>query len=379
MEISSSTLPAVAAERATMFVALELSKSSWLVALHSPVADKVSLHRFVGGDVAGLLALIARKQTQAEARLGRTIRVLSCYEAGYDGFWLHRLLCARGIDNRILDAASILVDRRARRAKTDRLDAAGLLRTLMALDRGESRVCRVVRVPSVAQEDARRRSRERTRLVVERGQHSNRIKGLLMTLGVRDFEPTRRDWQERLGGLRTADGHELPACLKAEITRECRRLHQVIVMIAEVEAEQAAALDAEEGQAARLIRLRGIGLASATVLADEVFFRDFRNRREVAGYLGLASSPWASGRVQRDQGITKSGNPRARRTAIELAWLWLRHQPGSVLTQWFRQRVGTARGRMRRIILVALARKLIVALWRYLSDGLVPDGAELKA
>src|SRR5215469_15043257 len=371
MEISSSTLPTVAAERATMFVALELSKSSWLVALHSPVADKVSLHRFVGGDVAGLMALIARKQTQAEARLGRAIRVLSCYEAGYDGFWLHRLLCARGIDNRILDAASILVDRRSRRAKTDRLDAAGLLRTLMALDRGESRVCRVVRVPSVAQEDARRRSRERTRLVVERGQHSNRIKGVLMTLGVRDFEPTRRDWQERLGALRTADGQELPACLKAEITRECRRLHQVIVMIAEV--------DAEEGQAARLIRLRGIGLVSATVLADEVFFRDFRNRREVAGYLGLASSPWASGRVQRDQGITKSGNPRARRTAIELAWLWLRHQPGSVLTRWFRQRVGTTRGRMRRIMLVALARKLLVALWRYLSDGLVPEGAEFKA
>jgi transposase len=321
-----------------MFVALELSKSSWLVALHSPIADKISLHRFVGGDVTGLLALIGRKQTQAEARLGRAIRVLSCYEAGYDGFWLHRLLCARGIDNRILDAASILVDRRSRRAKTDRLDAAGLLRTLMALDRGESRVCRVVRVPSVAQEDARRRSRERTRLVVERGQHSNRIKGVLMTLGVRDFEPTRRDWQERLAGLRTADGRELPACLKAEITRECRRLHQVIVMIGEVEAEQAAAL-AEEGQAARLIRLRGIGLVSATVLADEVFFRDFRNRREVAGYLGLASSPWASGRVQRDQGITKSGNPRARRTAIELAWLWLRHQPSSFLTQWFRQRV----------------------------------------
>jgi transposase len=379
MEISSGSLPAVAGERATMFVALELSKSSWLVAQHSPVADKVSLHRFGGGDVAGLLALIARKQTQAEAMLGRRIRVLSCYEAGYDGFWLHRLLCARGIDNRILDAASILVDRRSRRAKTDRLDAAGLLRTLMALDRGESRVCRVVRVPTVAQEDARRRSRERTRLVVERGQHSNRIKGVLMTLGVRDFEPTRRDWQERLAGLRTADGQELPACLKAEITRECRRLHQVIVMITEVEAEQAAALDTEEGQAARLIRLRGIGLVSASVLADEVFFRDFRNRREVAGYLGLASSPWASGRVQRDQGITKSGNPRARRTAIELAWLWLRHQPGSVLTQWFRQRVGTTRGRMRRIILVALARKLIVALWRYLSDGLVPDGAELKA
>jgi transposase len=245
MEISSSTLPAVAAERATMFVALELSKSSWLVALHSPVVDKVSLHRFVGGDVAGLLALIARKQTQAEARLGRTIRVLSCYEAGYDGFWLHRLLCARGIDNRILDAASILVDRRSRRAKTDRLDAAGLLRTLMALDepglpRG-SGAERGARGCTASQPGS-------TRLVVERGQHSSRIKGVLMTLGIRDFEPTRRDWQKRLRGLRTADGQELPTCLKAEITRECRRLHQVIVMIAEVEAEQAAALDASSYQ-----------------------------------------------------------------------------------------------------------------------------------
>jgi len=379
MEISTSALPTVAAERATMFVALELSKSIWLVALHSPVADKVSQHRFAGGDVEGLLALIARKQAQAEARLGQTIRILSCYEAGYDGFWLHRLLCARGIDNRVLDAASILVDRRSRRAKTDRLDAAGLLRTLMALDRGESRVCRVVRVPSVAQEDERRRSRERGRLVVERGQHSSRIKGLLMTLGVREFEPARRDWQLRLGGLRAADGQALPPYLKAEITRECRRLHQVIEMIAEVEAEQEAALEAEGGRAAQLVRLRGIGLVSATVLVNEVFYRDFRNRREVAGYLGLASSPWSSGRVRRDQGIAKSGNPRARRTAIELAWLWLRHQPGSNLAQWFRERVGMAKGRMRRIMLVALARKLMVALWRYLSEGLVPDGAALKA
>lgn len=379
METSSSAQPAVGAERATMFVALELSKSNWLVALYSPAADTVSEHRLTGGDVAGLLALIARKQAQAEAKLGHGIRILSCYEAGYDGFWLHRALCARGIDNRVLDAASILVDRRSRRAKTDRLDAAGLLRTSMALDRGESRVCRVVRVPSPAQEDARRRSRERARLVVERGQHSSRIKGLLMTLGVRDFEPARRDREERLEALRTADGHALPPCLKAEITRECRRLQLVIAMIAEIEAERATALDAEKDQAAHLMRLRGVGLTSATVLADEVFFRDFRNRREVAGYLGLASSPWASGGVRRDQGISKSGNPRARRTAIELAWFWLRHQPGSALARWFHERVGTARGRMRRIMIVALARKLMIALWRYLSDGLVPDGAELKA
>ena len=381
MEISSATVPPAGAEPApaTLFVALELSRSTWLVGSHSPLADKVSQHRLEGGDAEGLLALIARKRGQAEAALGRPVRVVSCYEAGYDGFWLHRLLCARGVENRVLDAASLLVDRRARRAKTDRLDVVGLLRTLMALERGEPQVCRVVRVPSREQEDARRRSRERTRLVVERGQHSSRIKGLLMTQGVRDFRPSRRDWRERLEELRTADGEVLPPCLKAEIARECVRLRQVVDMIAEVEAEQDRAAEGQAGSAARLARLRGIGPAIATVLADEVFFRDFRNRREVAGYLGLAASPWCSGRVRRDQGIAKSGNPRARRIAIELAWLWLRHQPGSGLAEWFRQRVGAARGRMRRIMLVAMARKLVVALWRYLAEGSVPEGTALKA
>ena len=363
---------------ATLFVALELSRSTWLVALHSPLSDKVSQHRIEGGDVEGLLALIARKREQAQARLGRPIRVVSCFEAGYDGFWLHRWLCAHGIENRVLDAASLLVDRRAKRAKTDRLDAAGLLRTLMALERGERQVCRVVHVPSPAQEDARRRSRERARLVVERGQPVSRIKGLLMTQGIRDFEPTRRDWPARLEALRTPDGQELAPCLRAEVLRECRRLWQVMEMVAEVEAEQKAVMDAEDGHAARLTRLRGIGLTFATVLANEVFFRDFRNRREVGGYLGLAPSPWQSGGVRRDQGIAKAGNPRARRTAIELAWLWLRHQPGSALVRWFHERVGTGTGRMRRILLVAMARKLIVALWRYGTLGTVPEGALLK-
>jgi len=363
---------------ATLFVALELSRSTWLVALHSPLSDKVSQHRIEGGDVEGLLALIARKREQAQARLGRPIRVVSCFEAGYDGFWLHRWLCAHGLENRVLDAASLLVDRRAKRAKTDRLDAAGLLRTLMALERGERQVCRVVHVPSPAQEDARRRSRERARLVVERGQHVSRIKGLLMTQGIRDFEPTRRDWPARLEALRTPDGQELAPCLRAEVLRECRRLWQVMEMVAEVEAEQKAVMDAEDGHAARLTRLRGIGLTFATVLANEVFFRDFRNRREVGGYLGLAPSPWQSGGVRRDQGIAKAGNPRARRTAIELAWLWLRHQPGSALVRWFHERVGTGTGRMRRILLVAMARKLIVALWRYVTLGTMPEGALLK-
>jgi transposase len=176
------------------------------VALHSPAADKISLHRLQGGDTEGLMALIEGRREQAQAALMRPVRVMSCYEAGYDGFWLHRFLCDRDIDNHVLDAASILVDRRSRRAKTDRLDAAALLRTLMALERGEPRVCRIGRVPSLKQENDRRRSRERARLVNERGQHSSRIKGLLMTQGIRDFKPARRDWREQLEALGTATG-----------------------------------------------------------------------------------------------------------------------------------------------------------------------------
>ncbi len=364
---------------ATLFVALELSRPTWLVALHSPVLDKVSQHRLEGGDTKGLFDLITRKRMQAAEKLGRPVRVACCFEAGHDGFWLHRWLCSQGIENRVLDAASILVDRRARRAKTDRLDVAGLLRTLMALERGEMQVCRVVHVPSPEQEDARRRSRERARLVAERGQHTNRIKGLLMTQGIRDFEPTRRDWQARLEALRTPDDQPLAPCLRAELLRGCRRLRQVMEMLAEVEAEQkAVAAAAEDGVAARLARLRGIGATFAAVLGDEVFFRDFRNGRQVGAYLGLAPSPWRSGLVDRDQGIAKSGNPRARHTAIELAWLWLRHQPGSALARWFHGRVAGAKGRMRRIMLVAMARKLTPALWRHVSTGTVPEGAVLK-
>jgi transposase len=378
MDLSIVALPSVGEKPATLFVALELSKATWLVALHSPAADKVSLHRLAGGNTQELLTLIACKRDQAQAALARPVHVMSCYEAGYDGFWLHRLLCASGIDNRVLDAASILVDRRSRRAKTDRLDAAALLRTLMALERGEPRVCRVVRVPSPEHEDERRRSRERARLVNERGQHASRIKGLLMTQGIRDFAPTRRDWRERLAELRTADGRALTPCLTAEIERECRRLWQVIGMIAEVEAEQHQAAEQASTGAIQLIRLRGIGLTIASVLADEVFFRSFQNRREIAGYLGLASSPWNSGAISRDQGIQRSGNPRARRTAIELAWLWLRHQPESDLARWFQERVGAGKGRIRRTMIVALARKLMVALWRYVTQGLVPEGAVIK-
>jgi transposase len=381
MEISPS--PAATAtdpQPATLFVALELSKAKWLVGLHSPMADKVSRHTIAGGDAPALLMLIGAARRRAEAGLGGTVRVVTCYEAGYDGFWLHRLLVAHGIANQVIDPASLLVNRRARRRKTDRIDLAGLLRTLMAWHRGEPQVCSMVRVPSPEEEDRRRRGRERERLVKERVQHLGRVKGLLMTQGVRDFQPARRGWRDRLEALRTGDGRPLPDCLKAEIARECRRLALVDEMLDELERERDAASDGKAPQqAALLTKLRGIGPTSAHLLAGEVFHRDFANRRQVAAYLGLEPSPWQSGQVDQDQGISKAGNRRARRVAIELAWLWLQHQPDSGLSRWFKDRVGVARGRVRRIMLVALARKLIVALWRYLASGVVPEGASMRA
>ena len=381
MEISPSpAAPATDPQPATLFVALELSKAKWLVGLHSPMADKVSRHTIAGGDAPALLMLIGAARRRAEASLGGTVRVVTCYEAGYDGFWLHRLLVAHGIANQVIDPASLLVNRRARRRKTDRIDLAGLLRTLMAWHRGEPQVCSMVRVPSPEEEDQRRRGRERERLVKERVQHLGRVKGLLMTQGVRDFQPARRGWRDRLEALRTGDGRPLPDCLKAEIARECRRLALVDEMLDELERERDAASDGKAPQqAALLTKLRGIGPTSAHLLAGEVFHRDFANRRQVAAYLGLEPSPWQSGQVDQDQGISKAGNRRARRVAIELAWLWLQHQPDSGLSRWFKDRVGAARGRVRRIMLVALARKLIVALWRYLASGVVPEGASMRA
>jgi transposase len=379
MEISSVVKTFGAKEQsATMFVALELSKKRWLIAVHSPIGDKISCHGVAGGDTSALLTLISRYRRQVEEHLKRPVRVLSCYEAGYDGFWLHRLLWANGIENHVMDPASLPVDRRARRIKTDRLDLGALLRALMAWRRGEPQVCRMVRVPSLEEEDRRRQTRERERLIRERTQHINRIKGLLMTQGIRTFMPAHRDWRERLGKLRTGDGCDIPRALKAEIERECERLQLVMDMIRKVEAERDAAHN-NAGQVGMLTRLSGIAAISAHVLVNEVFHRNFANRREVAAYCGLTSSPYNSGTIVREQGISRAGNPRARYTAVELAWLWLRYQPESQLSRWFHERVGETRGRFKRIMIVALARKLMVALWRYLATGIVPEGAAVKA
>jgi transposase len=368
-----------------ILVAIELSKKSWLVAMLTPLADKVSLHTLPAGDAAGLLALLREARHKAEAALGRPLDMVSCYEAGYDGFWLHRVLCAHGIANQVFDPASLEVNRRARRAKTDRIDVRGLLRALAAYLRGEPKVVSVVRVPNVEEEDARRLSRERHRLVTERVSHVNRIKGLLATQGIYDYEPLRRDRRERLAGLVCGDGRPLPPRLSAEIGRELTRLELVLTMIAELEAERdaiAAAKTANHPAAAkiaRLARLTGVGPEFATVLTGEVFYRCFANRRQLAAYVGLDASPFRSGGMNRDRGIAKAGNAKARTTMVELAWGWLRHQPDSALSRWFHDRVGTLKGRPRRIAIIALARKLLVALWRYVETGLVPDGAVLKA
>ena len=331
--ITSATVVATTARAndITLFASLELSKSKWVVTINSPGSEKFSRHVVEGGDGAGLLDLLSRSRAKAEQRYGVPIRAIVIQEAGLDGFWIHRLLLAEGIESHVVDAASIAVDRRHRRAKTDAIDGETLLRTLMAWARGERRVCSMVRAPSPEEEDRRRLTRERGTLLKERIQHTNRVKGLLSGQGIRDYNPLRRDRFERLEALRTGDGRELPPLLKAEIRRELDRIALATTQLAAVERARDALIrtEAEErtNPAARLLELKGLGPEFASLLWLESLFRSFANRRQVAAYGGLAPSPWQSGGVERDQGISKSGNRRLRKTMIELAWFWLRHQP----------------------------------------------------
>jgi transposase len=369
----------------TIFFSLELSLKSWAVTLHSPDRDRITHRNVKAGMPAELLALIDKVRSRAAAKLGSTPKVVSCYEAGYDGFWLHRLLTAAGIENYVFDPASIAVDQRSRRTKTDRIDGEVLLRTLMAHCRREPRVVKVVHVPTPEQEDARRRSRERDRLVKEQTAHINRIKGLLRTVGWEAINPRRRNWLAWLEAQRDWAGQPLPPHIRGEIEREHARLMLVGQQLKEL-AEPCTAPDAPAAAAcptmqkeAQLQNLKSLGPAFASTLAGEVFYKDFDNRRQVAAYFGLAPSHWRSGGIDREQGISKAGNRRARQKAVELTWLWLRHQPGSALSRWFQARTLNASKRIRRITIVAMARKLMVALWRYLTTGLVPEGAVLKA
>src|SRR4051794_3478807 len=386
----------------TIFLAFELSGTSWLVALHAPDADKVERHRLPAGVAAEVLGLIARTKARVTRRLGTTPRVACCYETGRDGFWLHRVLEAEGVASHVMDPTSLQVDRRARRAKTDRLDAQALLRALMAWLCGEQQVCSMVRPPSPEHEDERRLSRERGTLLKERLRLSNRIKGLCAAQGIYDYEPLGADRRDRLARLATGDGRALPDRLAAEIGRQLDCLELVLRHLAEVEAVRDARAAQGRGGApgggggggggAGGGGGGGGGPPTPGVWGGEKAWPrgptpggggvssppPFPTRRDVAAYAGLAPSPYASGGTSREQGISKAGNRRARKALIELAWLWLRHQPESALARWYRDRVGTATGRVKRIAIVALARKLLVAIWRYVETGLVPAEAAVR-
>jgi transposase len=363
--------PAATSSDQTLYAALELSKNSWLLAIQFPDRDNPSLHPIKGGDADGLIAKLDAARERLAKVSGQVPKVILCYEAGYDGFWLARFLELRGVDCRVMDPASLQVDRRARRVKTDRIDVEKLLHTLIAWCRGERHVCSMVVKPSTEEEDLR-----------ERTAHINRIKGLLFGQGIRGINVKRHYKTLAPADLVTGDGRPLPERLGREIAREIQRLALVQEQLREIERERDLAptpCQATERKRHQLLRLNGIGVASAPILAREVYYRQFANRRQVAGFIGLAPSPYDSGESRRSQGISKAGNSLVRAVMIETAWMWLRHQPNSALSQWFHQRTEGQSKRMRCVMIVALARKLAVALWRYLEHGLIPQGATLSA
>jgi transposase len=383
MDYRKTTAPTAGSDVATLYVALELSLKSWVVALRSSASEKVSVKPLAARDCAALFALIDREQAKLYTTGAREVRVVSCYEAGRDGFWLHRRLLEHGVENLVVDAASVAVPQHARRRKTDRLDVRMLLRELMALMRHESD-CRVLQVPTPADEDERQLGRERQQLVSERVAHINRIKGLLATHGIVDYQPLRSDRHERLAELRTMLNQPLEQRLAARVARELARLEGVMAQLRQVEAERDAIAanpprdDANAAKIVLLTRIKSIANETATIMTREVFYRHFDNRRQVGAFVGFDGSPWRSGEMNREQGISKRGNRRVRALAVEAAQRWVLQQPGSALSQWFRARVGATKGAYKRKMIVALARKLMIALWRYLETGVVPTGALLK-
>jgi transposase len=380
----SEALTAIRNNLGAIFVSLELSRSKWLITSLSPDGgEKMSKHVVQGGDVTGLLDRFRQVREKARTRTGKVFPFVVIQEAGLDGFWIDRVLRNEGIESHVADPASIATSRRHRRAKTDRIDGEALVRALLAYKRGEPRVCAMVKAPNPEEEDRRRICRERKVLIAERVQHVNRVKGLLFSQGISGYEPLHRDRRERLGTLQTGDGRQLAAHLKAQVGRELDRLELILKQIKAVETERDELLAVQQvvtpAPAAMLLGIKGIGPEFAAILWSEGLFRHFDNRRQVASYAGLAPTPWQSGSVDRDQGVSKAGNPRLRTTLIQLAWLWRRHQPKSALTLWFEERVRCNGGRLKKKTIVALARKLLVALWKYVTAGVVIEGAVMKA
>ena len=362
-----------------LYMAMELSHKKWKLGFSK--GEHIRVKTIAAGDWPALHAEI--ELTKTKRNCPGDARVVSCYEAGRDGFWIHRALIAEGIENHVLDSASIEVSRRKKQVKTDRVDVNALLRLLMRYVSGEKAALHSIHIPTVAAEDQRRLTRERERLLKERGAHSARIKSLLVAHGIR---LVRLSELPRLLPTATAavTGYALPGDLKAELAREYERyvlVDRQVKVLEKLQHERAASADsAVLHMIQQLLSLRGVGWQSSWGLSTEFFsWRQFKNAKQVGACAGLTPTPFDSGDSTREQGISKAGNKRIRKLMVELAWLWLRYQPHSALSQWFEQRFGSGGKRMRRIGIVALARKLLVALWRYLEHGVLPQGAVLKA
>jgi len=355
--------PAVLDYQRTLILAIELSNTSWVLAAQIPGLPGVKAKRSIEPTPEALMAAIGSYRARAE-KAGRNVdRVVAVYEAGWSGFWLVRWLAKYGIETHVIQPSSVPVDRRARRAKSDGIDAELLLRTLLAWLRGEPRVCSMVPMPTEADEDARRRVRERAELVAERVGLVNRVSAILATLGAGEYNPLRRDRRQRLDELRTALGDSLPRHAHAKIARMLDRLELLLIQITELEQSRDAVLeDKTPDRAASMIqqlaKLRGVGVQTATVLVREGFVREFANGKALGSYAGLTATPYSSGGIEREQGIGKAGNARLRTVMVELAWLWQRYQPASAQVSWFRERISGTGRRMRKVMVVALARKL---------------------
>ena len=360
-----------------MYIALELSNKTWKLFFSN--GFKKRKKTIDAGKLYQLEHEIAK--TRKHFGMSEDVKINSCYEAGRDGFWIHRFLESRGIHNIVVDSASIEVNRRSRRAKTDRIDADKLLNMLMRYIGGERKLWSVLHVPSSNEEDARRINREIKRLKKERTAHTNRIKSLLILHGIRLV--INRKFLINLEQVRLWNGEKLPRRVKAEIVRDYQRYELIKVQLLELELDKKALLKSENTQARKVValkRLKGIGTISSWDLVYEFFgWRRFNNVKQVGGAAGLAPTPYASGSSDHEQGISKAGNRRVRSLMIELAWYWLRFQPQSKLSCWFQERFGSGGKRMRKIGIVALARKLLVSLWKYLDKGVLPEGAQMKA
>ena len=375
MALTPTTQASAYSDGPCLYMAMELSASKWRLAF-SPGGQRIRARVIGAGDCEGLVREIAAARKRFG--LSEEAKVVSCYEAGRDGFWIHRRLSDLGIDNVVIDPASMRVNRRARRAKTDAIDAKQLLSDLIRHARGEKDVWRVVRIPSETQEDQRRLHRELERLKKERTQHRVRMQSLLVTLGVPSGH--LKTFLVELDAVRIWNGRPLPPGLKVEIERERDRLRLVEEQIRAIRKEQRRQLKQANTPELRTIqllaRLRGIGVDSAWLIGMEMFaWRKFNNRREVGGASGLTGTPYNSGSSEHEQGISKAGNPLVRTRAIELAWLWLHYQPHSELSRWFTRRYARGGSRMRRVGIVAVARKLLIDLWHLVEHGVVPRGA----